>query len=255
MLRVRLLVGVAAVLALLAGVARTSSVLAQPNYSVSCTGNGPGLSDCTITLKSAIDIDSSFTVNLQNANGTIIWCNTLPSGGQCTFTNTSVTFDCTEGCAAGRQYRDVVQLSSGSGEGQTVSESNTLATVAPAVGANVIDLSQPSDLTSCTSTDIFVGITAGCSGIQTVDCQITSSGVSNVCSTSSTDCLAQTGAVYVNACGIEPAANSGPALTAAPPFTTLIPITIGSSQAANPGGCYGPETVLTSTGTTILQNC
>jgi hypothetical protein len=248
MSRGRVLLVLAVILALLTGAAHTATVSAQPNYSVSCSGNGPGLSDCTITLQSAIDIDSSFSVSLQTPNGTIIGCNTIPSGGQCSFTNTSVTFGCTEGCAAGSQYRDVVQLSSGSGDDQSLAASNTLAPNQPATGANVIDLSQPSNLTSCTSTDIFVGITATCSGIQVIDCQITASGVSNVCSTSSFDCLGQTGAVYVNACGELPFA------TGVTPFSTLIPITISSSQAANPS-CYGPESAITSSGVTTLQTC
>lgn len=232
------------------------SVAAQPNYSVTCLGSGPGLSDCRITLKTAVDLDSSFTVSVTNPNGVVIGCNTIPSGGQCTFTNSSVTFSCTAGCAAGSQYRDVVQLADGTADGQTLAISNTLAATPPYAGAvDIIDLSQPSTVTACTSTDTFIGITNGCFGITGLDCPSESIvGTPTNCSTSSQFCAAQTSGMYVNPCGVlafSGGANS-PLSVGVQAFQIGTPNTIAQSISANPS-CL--QTYITAAGTTQVQIC
>lgn len=232
------------------------SAAAQPNYAVTCLGSGPGLSDCTITLKTAVDLDGSFTVNVTNPDGTVIGCNTIPSGGQCTFTNSSVTFSCTAGCAAGSRYRDVIQLADGAADGQSLAISNTLAPTPPYAGAvNLINLSPPSNITACTSTDIFTGIGSGCLGITGLDCPSESIlGTPTNCSTSSQSCVAQTSGMYVNACGILPVSGgaNSPLSVGVQAFQIGTPNTIASSIFANPS-CL--QTYITAAGATQVQIC
>jgi hypothetical protein len=105
--------------------------------TVNCSGGSLGLNDCTITLSTSILAGGSFTATLQNGNATFIACNTIPVGGSCSMTATTVTFTCPNGCAAGTTYRDVVQLSSGSGTSQSFTASGVTGTASTVSFPNV----------------------------------------------------------------------------------------------------------------------
>lgn len=134
-----IVVTVAIIATLFAGIGLNTGpehALADGVASVSCSGDTTGLDDCTITLNSAIGPGGSFTGTLSGADASIIECNSIPRGGTCSHTGTSVTFYCgatfqTSNCTAGAQFRDVVQVGGTSGDSQTFSPSATNALINP----------------------------------------------------------------------------------------------------------------------------
>lgn len=115
----------AALIGLLGAHVGARSASAEGIGTINCLGGSTGLDDCTITLTATIASGGSFTATLNNPSADILACNTIPIGGSCTTTSTTVTFTCPNGCAAGTTYRDVVQLSSGSGAAQTFTANGT----------------------------------------------------------------------------------------------------------------------------------
>lgn len=194
--------------ALLGALREPRTASAQSVATVSCTGGSVGLNDCTITLQSAIPGGGSFTASLTNPAASFIGCNTLPPGGTCQFSTTGVTFACpmSSGCSAGSRYRDVVQLSAGSGASQTFSASNSTpaGAASPCLGSNGTDLCGVAmGVTDCTGTDIFTGISNNCSGVESIDCLVDlTSGATSTCSAASQTCMANTAGTSVNVCGV-----------------------------------------------------
>jgi hypothetical protein len=220
-------------MAIMAGLSPRTVALADPSTQISCQGGSVGLNDCTIVLQSAVPAGGSFTVSSSNSGAIYVQCSTIPFGGTCNVQPNSITFACPQGCAAGSAYRDVVQLGSGSGANQTLAMSTSIPpnAASPCIGPGGVELcGSASGAAACGGTDIFVGIGSVCSGIQSVDCQVTlETGVTGTCNGASTNCLAQSLAnVTFNPCGLLPYA------TGVTPFPTNQPITLSSSQAANP---------------------
>ena len=218
---------------------------AQVATEVSCQGGSVGLDDCWIVLNTAVPPGGSFTVSLTNPDATFVECNTIPQGGTCNVGTSAVTFACPQGCAVGSNYRDVVQLTGGSGTSQALSLSATTppSAASPCIGPGGVDLcGVTGTMTSCTGTDIFVGITSICTGIQSIDCYVSGdTGVTSNCNASSLSCVVQSvGSLAVSPCGELPFA------AGVTPFPTNQPVTIGSSQAANPSCTssipVGPQT-------------
>lgn len=225
-----LLVGVA-----LAGALREPRTASAQNVAtVSCSGGSVGLNDCTITLQNAIPGGGSFTATLTNPAASSIGYGTLPPGETCHVSPTRVTFACPifGGCSAGSKYRDVVQLSAGSGASQSFSASLSAPAEAasPCLGPNGADLCGVAiGVTDCTGTDIFTGISNNCSGVESVDCLVNfETGASSTCSAASQSCMANTAGTSVNVCGV----------TAFPagvqPFLIGRPVE-GAAVATNPG--------------------
>jgi hypothetical protein len=95
----------------LAGVALQPGIASADGVAaVTCAFNPTGLNDCTITLGTYIAPGGS-VVGTLNAAGSIVSCNTIPAGGFCSVSPTSVTFACPAGCGAGSAFHDVVQYS------------------------------------------------------------------------------------------------------------------------------------------------
>lgn len=133
-------------LALLVGLGAVHSgmqpVAADGTASVSCVGGSTGVDDCMITLNTTIAAGGSFTATVTDAGAMILGCNTIPIGGPCTNTATTATFSCPNACTSGSVYRDVVQLTQGSGMDQSFSVTGTTS------GASATNSSTPSQSTS-----------------------------------------------------------------------------------------------------------
>ena len=187
-------------------------VAADGVATVSCVGGSTGLNDCTITLTTAIAPGGTFTGTLSNSAAIFLACNTIPVGGPCSSTSSTVTFNCPSGCSSGMTFRDVVQLSSGSGSSQSFTANGATASVTfPNPATAVFPLPASASSGSCITP--FGAVVACGSGVIGAGSSCFTQGLVVPCSTLSSlgaNCLVATSFGSFNLCNTNAFANTSP---------------------------------------------